>query len=232
MRRPTPQELVDTCAEGGTPLERSVRLARLGWPDAPLDDDTPGERNRRVLAVRRALLGPFAPCVVDCATCGARLDVELDVAGLLDDAPPVSRAPLRVESGAEVLAMRVPTMVDVAAACAAASGNAAAVLAARCVLDGAWPSAPSPALLSAVAQAFDRTDPHGALTVEMCCPECGADVRGDIDPVALVWDELGRHVESLLDDVHVLASAYGWSEPAILALPTSRRRRYLERVLA
>jgi hypothetical protein len=47
---------------------------------------------------------------------------------------------------------------------------------------------------------------------------------------AFVWEEIEACAARLLDDVHVLARAYGWSERAILALPEMRRAAYLERV--
>ena len=34
-------------------------------------------------------------------------------------------------------------------------------------------------------------------------------------------------LERLYEEIHVLATHYHWSEPAILALPRSRRQRYL-----
>jgi hypothetical protein len=36
----------------------------------------------------------------------------------------------------------------------------------------------------------------------------------------------------LLDEVHVLARAYGWNEREILGLSAARRAAYLERALA
>ena len=37
-----------------------------------------------------------------------------------------------------------------------------------------------------------------------------------------------RLVEGLYRDIDTIASAYGWDEPTILALPADRRRRYVE----
>lgn len=34
----------------------------------------------------------------------------------------------------------------------------------------------------------------------------------------------------LIDDVHVLARLYGWTEPAVLTLRSRRRDAYLERI--
>ena len=64
------------------------------------------------------------------------------------------------------------------------------------------------------------------------CPTCGAVSQPVLDPAALVWREFAALARRLEDEVHVLARAYGWSEPEILALSEQRRRRYVERVNA
>ena len=38
-------------------------------------------------------------------------------------------------------------------------------------------------------------------------------------------------VRSLFDEVHALASCYGWREADILAMSGERRRQYLQRVM-
>ena len=48
---------------------------------------------------------------------------------------------------------------------------------------------------------------------------------------AFLWDEVDVRARRLLDEVHALAGAYGWSEQRILALSEARRRAYLDRVL-
>jgi hypothetical protein len=43
-----------------------------------------------------------------------------------------------------------------------------------------------------------------------------------------VWTELRAHARRLLREVDVLARAYGWTEPDVLALDERRRAAYLE----
>jgi len=44
----------------------------------------------------------------------------------------------------------------------------------------------------------------------------------------LLTDRVADQAQRVFLDVADLASAYGWSEPQILALPEPRRRAYLE----
>lgn len=74
----------------------------------------------------------------------------------------------------------------------------------------------------------EDADPGAELTLEIACPECGAATPAELDIAAYLWTELDAWARDLLLDVHLLASAYGWSEPEILALSPLRRRYYLE----
>ena len=80
--------------------------------------------------------------------------------------------------------------------------------------------------LTAIAAALSEHDPLVDFTVSCECPDCGqpADIAIDLEGVAL--GRLAAVRRALLVDVHVLASAYGWAEPEILAIPPQRRARY------
>ena len=54
--------------------------------------------------------------------------------------------------------------------------------------------------------------------------------RSALDVPGLVWDEVDAVARRLVDEVHALASAYGWAERDILAMGAARRAAYLARV--
>jgi hypothetical protein len=54
----------------------------------------------------------------------------------------------------------------------------------------------------------------------------------DVDAREICLAELRFLAGSVLEDVHLLASAYGWSERDILDLPSARRASYAEYVRA
>jgi hypothetical protein len=68
--------------------------------------------------------------------------------------------------------------------------------------------------------------------VEGSCPECDEPVLLDVDVREFCLAELRFLAGSVLEDVHLLASAYGWSERDILDLPSARRASYAEYVRA
>ncbi|MDT0547904.1 hypothetical protein [Streptomyces lonegramiae] len=79
-----------------------------------------------------------------------------------------------------------------------------------------------------LAEAAEQADPAAEVTLKIACPECGEATSAELDIASYLWTELDSWARDLLLDVHLLATAYGWSEPEILALSPLRRRYYLE----
>ncbi|WEB40859.1 hypothetical protein MOV08_17275 [Streptomyces yunnanensis] len=218
------------------------RAARPGAAPQALLSAPLGERAADLFALRRALFGDRLEVTLDCtaAECGTALEFELDAGELAAARPRPPEAGLRVAEGAWTVRFRLPGPADLAAVAAARPADATAarrLLAARCALAahraGREATAeqladlPDP-VLKRFAEAAEEADPGAELTLEIACPECGAATSAELDIAAYLWTELDAWARDLLLDVHLLASAYGWSEPEILALSPLRRRYYLE----
>ncbi|MCF8721642.1 hypothetical protein [Nitrospina gracilis] len=76
---------------------------------------------------------------------------------------------------------------------------------------------------AAIELAIESVAPELVVWVPTECPECKTETRVEINPYAHL--QSGRN--SLLREVHRLASAYHWSERDILQMPRDRRHRYL-----
>ena len=77
--------------------------------------------------------------------------------------------------------------------------------------------------LAAIDAAMTALSPSLPFGAAVACPECG---RTSELPVC-TSDWLGQLDEGPLQDVHDIASAYGWGEGEILALSRQRRKAYL-----
>jgi hypothetical protein len=53
-----------------------------------------------------------------------------------------------------------------------------------------------------------------------------------VDLATFVARDLDRVVAALYREIDTIASAYGWNESTILALPAERRRRYVAMITA
>ncbi|MFJ5674388.1 hypothetical protein [Streptomyces sp. NPDC093097] len=218
------------------------RAARPGAaPDALLSAPL-GERAADLFALRRALFGDRMEVTLDCAAagCGAALEFELDAGELAAARPGPPEGGLPVAEGEWSLRFRLPGAADLAAVAAAHppdEAHARHLLATRCVLAARRAGREATAedlahlpetVLKRFAEAAEEADPGAELTLDVACPECGAPTPAELDIAAYLWTELDAWARDLLLDVHLLASAYGWSEPEILALSPLRRRYYLE----
>lgn len=232
-RRTLVEELHDE-----TPARRVSALlasmtASIGEVCAPSLDDvrelTIGDRDRIVLALRRALGGDGMECLCAC-TCGELLQLELSISGLLDGTPadPAPREAERTSSGTTVR-VRSATGTDHEDAAHRALDDpedAVRALLSRCLVEPPPGDADSE-LLGVVSQLLEELDPGAEILLRGTCPACEADVVAQLDPGAYLWAELEQWHTGLELDIHMLASHYHWSEAEIVALEPRRRARYI-----
>ena len=80
---------------------------------------------------------------------------------------------------------------------------------------------------AAISASISAIDPLVDFGVSCRCPACGAPNEVAIDLEVTALERLARRQAALLLEVHRFASAYGWTESEVLAVPPSRRARYL-----
>lgn len=213
-----------------------------------------GDREQLLMALYRVTFGPAIDAIARCeaAACGAAMDLELSVDGLLassgpteapapDGEPPAYETTLAGEDQGWRVRFRLPSAGDLEAASVVARvdpARAGELILERCVLSVRDPDGRARAVRDlgpdarrAIGEASRRLDPHAETTLQLACPACGASSTALLDVGVFLLAALGRPGD-VFEDVHRLASAYRWSEADILALPIARRRRYLELVAA
>ncbi len=241
LRRPTgADEAVLVDGTGATAAARvSLLLARcierFGGEPGELEHAralTLGDREALLLHLRAATFGERIACVFDCPACAGRMNVELLVGELLvgpyEDATETHELAL---ADGRLARFRLPTGADQEAAAELKDADSGArLLLARCVLD---PDLVEDAAASeAVAAEMARLDPQAELRLAVVCPACGEPVDALLDAGTLLLDELAGSAGDLFREVHALARNYHWGESEILGLDLTRRRRYLELLVA
>ncbi|MBZ9643526.1 hypothetical protein [Streptomyces sp. PSKA30] len=214
---------------------RALLLHRTARPDLDaraLPALPVGEREADLFALRRALFGERMQVRLDCAQCGADMEFDLDAGEFARSAGVRGDTVVRVAHDGWEVEFRLPGAGDLTAA--ARDVDPRGALLARCLVsavhDGASVTAdalPAP-VQRRIAEAVEAADPGADVTLNVACPECGRATRAELDIASYLWTELDSWARDLLLDVHLLATAYGWSEPEILALSPLRRRYYLE----
>jgi hypothetical protein len=206
-------------------VARTVTGDPLDWPSLPAADI-----NAAALEIRRSWIGDMIRTDTRCPGpgCRERIDVSFSIGDYMrHHRPRRSRGLTETPgegwftlSGAQVR-FRLPTVADLLAV--AYQDRPAEMLSYRCI-DAAEIS-------RALARRLDRALCALAPTLDDSlggiCPACGHEVTMRFDPLTYTLAELRNAFSGIHVETHALASAYGWPEDAILALPRTRRRRYV-----
>lgn len=198
---------------------------------------TAGERNARLLALRRDAIGPVMHALVKCPVCAEPLEFDQRIDEMLDGyAPPVERE-FSFACGDHVARYRLLTSEDLAhAAVQSDEPGARLALIERALLSlsrGGKPldlaDAPEE-FLDLLAQDMSERDPLAHLQVPLACAACEHVWAATLQIVPFFWAELERQAKQVLEDVVALARYYSWTEPQILALSPARRQYYLDAI--
>jgi hypothetical protein len=223
--------------ERGPGLATAVELVRrraCGDDGGPLDAGAlpVGDIDAIIVELRRAALGDRLIAEGLCGACETKVDITFSLAAYLEHRRP--RTPRGAEpaqstwwrSRRYAVTFRAPTAADVLETAGDAQDPARA-LAEQC-LRGDLSFRPR----RAAERALAVLAPTLRSEVQATCPECAADVRLDVDARELCLEELRFLGSAVLEDIHLIASEYHWSESEILELPSSRRAAYAEYVRA
>jgi hypothetical protein len=198
-----------------------------------------GRRDAQLLELQRALFGPQLDAVAQCPHCSERLELNLRVDDLRVPEAALPEAAVTLDCDGFHLCSRLPASIDLAAAAQAGDlDEARALLVQRCLLEathsGLAVTAPElpDVVVAQLGQALREADPQADTELALQCPSCAHAWTEGFDIASYLFDSLAHWAERCLDEVHVLAQAYGWSEAQILALSPARRARYIERVVS
>ncbi len=208
------------------PIESDLNPADV-WPTLTVTDF-----EYALLALRSHFFGEEIACKLDCPHCGAPVELSFHAADFAAASRPAQPRGIRSDPDRPgwfrledvAAAFRLPTVRDQAEVLGDADG-------ARRLTQICIEPADAPARLRGrIERAMERLAPELSRDVEGACPSCGGKVAGTIHVPFLVMEDLRRAATGVHDDVHRIASAYGWSEAEILALPRVRRRQYADRI--
>jgi hypothetical protein len=198
-----------------------------------------GRRDTCLLDLHESLFGSQLEATATCERCGERLELRLNIADLRVHGPEASDAFVDLEWRDYRVRCRLPDSLDLAAVAPAADlRQARDGLTARCVSEASRhgvaiePGELPDELLDCLSEALSDADPQATTELVLCCPACDHRWSEPFDIAAYLLEGLGQWAERCLDQVHVLARAYGWSEAQVLSLSPARRARYIARVMA
>jgi hypothetical protein len=243
MRGLLAQELLEVWERGlaQAPVVRALSLLAAACPELTFDQVATlsiGQRDARLLALRETLFGPELESVVDCPGCNERLELSLNTAELWAGSESEQQAgEVSLSVAGHGLRLRLPNSQDVLFAGSLDDpAERRDQLLKCCLLSAECNEVPvgadhlSAEVMEAAAQKLADADPLADIRMNILCPACGHAWRAAFDIVEFLWTEVEAWAVRMLNEVHMLASAYGWCERDILALSPTRRQFYLDMV--
>lgn len=224
-------------------LGRPLTLLRLSCPERSgesLAELSLAERDLDLWRLRRIMFGERLRATLPCAGCAAQIEFTLAVSSVIDPLESLqSTTPLETQVDRWQVRVRPVITADLEAALKMPDDpSAKQLLLERCVslnapsgMAAGWEDAPE-ATRAFALEAFEQIHEGAEFTCVATCPQCGAVEMADLDIGRLLWLEVRNAAKRLLWEIHELASAYGWSESAILAMTSQRRQSYLNMVRA
>ena len=227
-------------AERTTP-HRGLELLRLasGIASDPRTT-TLGNRDAQLLALRAATFGDELIGLARCPGCGRDVELTVSARELMASAAPAQEATVTSTFDGYAVSARRVTVADLAAATQRATDvqDVRTRLLEMIILDASRDGRPAlagdlpPQLLDDLEERLGAADALADTQFLLRCPDCGADWAEPFDVTDFFWTETNAWAVRLLEDVHQLASAYGWPESTILDMAERRRRTYLELINA
>jgi len=233
MRPLSSRELLDVWEEclDQSPVERAILLLRAACQNDP-GLLAVGERDARLLTLREWTFGSAVAALAACPECGDSQELNFQISDVRADAASRS-APLRLSRDGYDVEFRPPNSLDLRAL---ESGGCVANLLDCCVMhatrdgEAVAPSQLPAEIVSAVSESMSEADPQSEIRLAVACSNCGHRWSATFDALSFFWSEIQGWAGRLLNEVHQLAAAYGWSESDIVALSPLRRHLYLNLV--
>jgi hypothetical protein len=231
---------------GKAPVEQALAILRAAFPYAThtkLMKLTIGQRDTCLIQLYELTFGSHLKGLANCPACSERLELDFNGRDLLAPSSPLLdpelMEPLNAESSFRLndyeVTYRLPTSADLLSSFEPANiSTLREQLLQACVVsvicDGKTKAANElpESVFEELAQHMDKADPMANLILAAACPACGHTWQIIFDIVSYFWNEINAWAIRLLHEVHLLASAYGWSEADILNMSAWRRQRYLE----
>ena len=206
-------------------LDQGLLALSAGFPETSyqtLADWPLGRRNRALAELRWSWFGPHLEGWASCPQCAEKLEFQLDARSLtaIEAAGP---EPVVVNGRS----FRLPTSRDLARAAGETDPQSAALrLLEACRLEEGegryrkttWRRS---------ARRWRRPIPWRKRACRCVCPNCGNQWEDTVDIAQFLWADIDARARRLLREVHILGSAYGWTEREILSLSDRRRAVYL-----
>lgn len=239
MRVLTAEELLQVWEVALTlpPLERPIALVAAceGTTREEAAELTIGQRDAILLELRERTFGSRLVAFATCPNCNEKLEMAFHVQDFTAGETVNSKEKLIVELDGFHVRFRVPNSTNLQALAGEQDlGAARKKLLSLCIQTAQKDNVPiapdqlPPHVVRAIVEQMEQADPQANVFLSLSCPVCAHQWELPFDIGSFFWKEIEAWAHRVLNDVHILASTYGWKESEILSLSAGRRQLYLD----
>lgn len=245
MIRPlTAAELLTVWEWGITrlPVERALSLLAAASPESgpeALAMLSIGQRDAALLILREYIFGSQLTGLVSCPECRETVELNFSTADIRVQAAPAGtpESERSLRKAGYRIRYRLPDSRDLQAIAHLPTATAGRqMLLERCLQEITHKGHPKTLaqlpekVIAAAVNAMAEADPQADIKLSLACPACGQSWKILFDILSYFWSEIHAWAGRMLQEIHLLAGAYGWREGDILALSPARRQLYLQMV--
>lgn len=224
------------------PVQRALMLLAMAWPERSVDEWAQtiiGERDEHLLRLRDEVFGSKVEAITACAACGERLAISFTTESMRAKPaqPKVKDSRFALKADGFEVSYRLPNSADLIAVLESDQSDNRNILLKRCVDASKKNKSIDPArlperIVQLISESMSDADPQADLRIELKCPACRHERSIVFDILSYLWSEIDDWARRLLNEIHVLASSYGWSEAEIISLSARRRNLYMQMIEA
>ncbi len=196
------------------------------WYDLPI-----GTRDKKLLTIRSHLFGTQCDAVAKCTGCGSTMEYAVNLDAFI--ALPCDDEVFQIDYGGQRLSFRGPSTRDLMETAGTMNDNPYAALIHRLRLaperDRDQPVV-NDALISAVNTHLEEKLKISDIVIRGRCSECDGQMEYQFDIVQVLYRDVTHAAAQIIEEIHILATWYGWTEEQILSIPRQRRNWYTARV--
>lgn len=221
---------------------RTIPEKALLLLDAACADDEPndtallsiGERDARLLQLREWMFGSQLLNIADCPNCNERIEWINNVADLRVPQPATIAETFNLQVENYNIQFRLLNSYDLSKAASREYSLNPKKLLAECIVHAQKDAHDCDAtelpahVLAQLDERLGTEDPQANIVMNLSCPACEHIWEAQFDIVSYLWTEIENWSKHVLQDVAVLAAAFGWSEQQVLNLSARRRQLYLD----
>lgn len=203
-----------------------------------------GQRDKSLLTLREWTFGPQIIGLATCPNCEEKVELSFNAGDIIPGSEAGCKEELLIcEEGLVInvdnfeVSFRLPNCRDLLCATVCKDiSDSLHQLTEQCILEARHEGKEISAkalpeyVVEAAANQMAELDPGADILLELTCPSCTHSWHAPFDIVSYLWAEINNWAYRTLNEVHIIASAYGWKETDILAMSPWRRQLYLEMI--